>query len=227
MDNNPDQLADMSQASVSHTQSRRSLPSRLSLRTNMLERMGLHERLGSWGGQPNSHRNKDSEERHSATHLQVNLITLTMRTVKKVAPLLTLEEPILVAKLLEIPRKLNPPTPRLGSIAKKVDPCEPTRKSINVAQIVKVINAIDQLSKNKSGSKWGVIPRIGVLNRDVEIFRRGVIALGTTRCQRVWRRVGSRVGTTVSPRMISQSSRARRISRILIRITFEPRTDLA
>ncbi|CAL2231669.1 unnamed protein product [Prunus armeniaca] len=82
-------------------------------------------------------------------------------------------------------------------------------------------------SKNKSGSKYGVLPRIGVLNRDVEIFRRGFIALGTTRCQRVWRRVGSRMGTTVSPRMISQSSRARRISRILIRITFEPRTDLA
>ncbi|CAL8993183.1 unnamed protein product, partial [Prunus brigantina] len=58
-------------------------------------------------------------------------------------------------------------------------------------------------SQNKSGSKWGVIPRIGVLSLDVEFFRRGVIALGTTRCHRVWRRVGSRVGTTVSPRMIS------------------------
>ncbi|CAL9012360.1 unnamed protein product [Prunus brigantina] len=58
-------------------------------------------------------------------------------------------------------------------------------------------------SKNKSGSKWGVIPRIGVLSLDLEFFRRGVIALGTMRCQRVWRLVGSRVGTTVSPRVIS------------------------
>ncbi|CAL8993122.1 unnamed protein product, partial [Prunus brigantina] len=58
-------------------------------------------------------------------------------------------------------------------------------------------------SKNKSGSKWGVIPRKGVLSLDVEFFRRGVIALGTKRCQRVWRRVGSRVVNTVSPRMIS------------------------
>ncbi|CAL2238996.1 unnamed protein product [Prunus armeniaca] len=33
-------LADMSQASVSHTQSKQSLPSRLSLRTNMHEGLG-------------------------------------------------------------------------------------------------------------------------------------------------------------------------------------------
>ena len=56
-----DQLADMSQASASHTQSRRSFPSRLNLRTNVGDRLGprpdiharlaqhedVHERLGS------------------------------------------------------------------------------------------------------------------------------------------------------------------------------------
>ncbi|CAL2253610.1 unnamed protein product [Prunus armeniaca] len=34
-------------------------------------------------------------------------------------------------------------------------------------------------SKNKSGSKLGVIPRVGVLSRDFEFFRRKVIALDT------------------------------------------------
>ncbi|KAI5338148.1 hypothetical protein L3X38_017419 [Prunus dulcis] len=45
------QLADMSQASTSHTQSRRSFQSRLNLRTNMRNRLGprpdIHVRLGA------------------------------------------------------------------------------------------------------------------------------------------------------------------------------------
>ncbi|CAL8153307.1 unnamed protein product [Prunus armeniaca] len=75
-----DQLTDMSQASASHTQSRRSLPSRLNLRTNVRDRLGLrpniharlgpqgnvHERLGSQGGQTENHCNRDREERRSA-----------------------------------------------------------------------------------------------------------------------------------------------------------------
>ena len=72
------------------------------------------------------------------------MITLTMRTVKKGAPLLILEGPILITKLQKIPRKRSPPTRRLGSAAKKVDPCELTRKSISIAKIVKVINVTDQ-----------------------------------------------------------------------------------
>ena len=75
-----DQLADMSQASASHTQSRRSFPSRLNLRTNVCDRLGprpdiharlgqqedVHERLGSQGGQLDGHRDEDQEERCSA-----------------------------------------------------------------------------------------------------------------------------------------------------------------
>ncbi|CAL8082967.1 unnamed protein product [Prunus armeniaca] len=49
----PDQLADISQASASHTQSRRSLLSRLSLRNNVRDRLGprsnIHTRLGPQG----------------------------------------------------------------------------------------------------------------------------------------------------------------------------------
>ncbi|CAL2265236.1 unnamed protein product [Prunus armeniaca] len=71
-----------------------------------------------------------------------------MRIVKKGAPLPAPEEPIPVNMLQEIPRKRNLPTRRLGNTAKKVDPCEPKRKLISVAQIVKVINITDQPSQD-------------------------------------------------------------------------------
>ncbi|CAL8155476.1 unnamed protein product [Prunus armeniaca] len=67
-----------------------------------------------------------------------------MRTVKKDTPLPALGEPILVAKLQKIPRKRSPPTRRLGSATEKVDPHEPMRKSISIAQSVKAINMINQ-----------------------------------------------------------------------------------
>ncbi|CAL2258373.1 unnamed protein product [Prunus armeniaca] len=67
-----------------------------------------------------------------------------MRTVKKDIPLPALGEPILVAKLQKIPRKRSPPTRRLGSATEKVDPHEPMRKSISIAQSVKAINMINQ-----------------------------------------------------------------------------------
>ncbi|CAL9003898.1 unnamed protein product [Prunus brigantina] len=74
-----DQFADMSQASASHTQSRRSLLSRLNLTTNVRDRLrpqlgiharlgpqgNVHERLGSQGDQLDGHRSKDREERRS------------------------------------------------------------------------------------------------------------------------------------------------------------------
>ncbi|XP_021803432.1 uncharacterized protein LOC110747594 [Prunus avium] len=77
----------MSQASASHTQSRRSLPSRLNLRANVRERLGpqpgirarlgpqgnILERLGSQRGQPNGHRNEDREERRSVARSQRNV----------------------------------------------------------------------------------------------------------------------------------------------------------
>ncbi|CAL2266601.1 unnamed protein product [Prunus armeniaca] len=66
-----------------------------------------------------------------------------MRTMKKGALLLVLEEPILITKLQKIPRKRSPPTLRLGSATEKVDPCKPTKKSIIITQIVKVINVTD------------------------------------------------------------------------------------
>ncbi|CAL8153308.1 unnamed protein product [Prunus armeniaca] len=59
-----------------------------------------------------------------------------MRTMKKGALLLVLEDPILVAKLQKIPRKRNPPTRRVGSTAEKVDPCKPTRKLLSLVRIV-------------------------------------------------------------------------------------------
>ncbi|XP_020415556.1 uncharacterized protein LOC109948062 [Prunus persica] len=82
-----DQLSDMSQASASHTQSRRSFPSRLNLRTNVGDRLGprpdiharlgqhedVHERLGSQGGQLDGHRDEDREERRSAARSQRNI----------------------------------------------------------------------------------------------------------------------------------------------------------
>ncbi|XP_034208254.1 uncharacterized protein LOC117621818 [Prunus dulcis] len=77
----------MSQASASHTQSRRSFPSRLNLRTNVRDRLGprpdiharlgqqedVHERLGSQGGQLDGHRDEDREERRSAARSQRNI----------------------------------------------------------------------------------------------------------------------------------------------------------
>ncbi|CAL8168199.1 unnamed protein product [Prunus armeniaca] len=77
----------MSQASASHTQSRRSLPSRLNLRTSVRDRLGPrpdiharlgpqgngHERLGSQGGQTDNHCNWDREERRSTACSQRNI----------------------------------------------------------------------------------------------------------------------------------------------------------
>ncbi|CAL9004608.1 unnamed protein product [Prunus brigantina] len=56
-----------------------------------------------------------------------------MRTRRKCAPLLTLEETALVDKLQRISRGRSPPTRRLGSADEKVDPRTPMRRSISVA----------------------------------------------------------------------------------------------
>ena len=72
-------------------------------------------------------------------------------------------------------------------------------------------------SKNKSGSKYGVIPRVGVWSRGFEIFRRCVIALDTQPGE------GSAVPLCLDA--ILGLSRARRNSQISIWIPFEPRTD--
>ncbi|CAL8087126.1 unnamed protein product [Prunus armeniaca] len=61
-----------------------------------------------------------------------------MRIMKKSALLPTPEEPISIDKLHGIPHAHSPPTPRLGGSTEKVDPCQPTRKSISVTQIVKL-----------------------------------------------------------------------------------------
>ncbi|CAL8124068.1 unnamed protein product [Prunus armeniaca] len=73
-----------------------------------------------------------------------------MRTVRKGALLLTLEEPILVDKLQKILHKCNPPTCHLGSAAEKVDPCKSTRKSIIIAQIAKVAKVIEHQCVRKT-----------------------------------------------------------------------------
>ncbi|KAI5348857.1 hypothetical protein L3X38_001744 [Prunus dulcis] len=52
-------------------------------------------------------------------------------------------------------------------------------------------------SKNKSGSKYVVILRVGVWSRGFEIFRRCVIALDTQHCRRMWRRVGEGGGVAL------------------------------
>ncbi|CAL8996303.1 unnamed protein product, partial [Prunus brigantina] len=66
----------------------------------------------------------------------VNRIILTMRTTRKGAPLLTLEETALVDELQRISRRRSPPTRRLGSADEKVDPRRPTRRSISVANVI-------------------------------------------------------------------------------------------
>ncbi|CAL2247444.1 unnamed protein product [Prunus armeniaca] len=82
-------------------------------------------------------------------------------------------------------------------------------------------------SKNKSGSKCGFLPSIGVLSRAVEIFRQSVIASGNHALPaRVVAR-GHYSSEALCLNVILLLSRARRNSRISIRITFEPRTDLA
>ena len=81
------------------------------------------------------------------------------------------------------------------------------------------------MSKNKSDSKWGVLPGIGVWSLGSEIFRPLGIALDTRICPRVLGRVGEGGGVTLGSFEILVSSRARRISRISIRSPFEPRTD--
>ncbi|CAL8996847.1 unnamed protein product [Prunus brigantina] len=154
-----DQLANMSQASASHTQSRRSLPSRLNLRTNIHARLGpqgnVHERLGSQGHQTDNHRNEDREERHSVVRSQrnihkrlgpqgVQLDNSHNEDRKERRSATRSRRTILVAELQRIPRKRNPPTRHLGSVDEKVDPCKPTRKLLSLAQIVKVVNVTDQ-----------------------------------------------------------------------------------
>ena len=50
------------------------------------------------------------------------------------------------------------------------------------------------MSKNKSDSKWGVLPRVGVWSLGSKIFRRSVIALGTRSaraCGGAWARVAA------------------------------------
>ncbi|CAL2230119.1 unnamed protein product [Prunus armeniaca] len=70
-------------------------------------------------------------------------------------------------------------------------------------------------SKNKSGSKWGVLPKLGVWADGLEFFRPPEISQATQAA------VGSLVGTTLSFRMILVFSRACRNSRISIRTSFE------
>ena len=71
------------------------------------------------------------------------MTAIKTRIEKKGALLLALEEPILVAKLLEIPHKRSPPTLRLDSATEIVDPRKLMRKSISIAQIAKVANMTD------------------------------------------------------------------------------------
>ncbi|KAI5345233.1 hypothetical protein L3X38_013110 [Prunus dulcis] len=54
-------------------------------------------------------------------------------------------------------------------------------------------------SKNKSGSKYGVIPRVGVWSRGFKCFRRGVIALDTHRCRLVQRCLGEGSAVALCP----------------------------
>ncbi|XP_016647045.1 PREDICTED: uncharacterized protein LOC107880286 [Prunus mume] len=70
-----------------------------------------------------------------------------MRTIRKDAPLLTLEESILVDKLQEILHKHSPPTRCLSSATKKVEPRRSTRKSISITQIAKVANTLTEVFK--------------------------------------------------------------------------------
>ncbi|BBH08079.1 Ankyrin repeat family protein, partial [Prunus dulcis] len=53
-------------------------------------------------------------------------------------------------------------------------------------------------SKNKSDSKWGVLPRVGVWSLGSTIFRHTRIALDTRSALRVWRRVGQGGGTALA-----------------------------
>ncbi|CAL8100582.1 unnamed protein product [Prunus armeniaca] len=64
---------------------------------------------------------------------------------------------------------------------------------------------------------------IGVFSRDVEIFRRSVITLSNHALPAR----GNCSSEALCPNVILLLSQARRNSRISIRITFEPRTDLA
>ncbi|CAL2254937.1 unnamed protein product [Prunus armeniaca] len=70
-----DQLAGMSQASASHTQSnvRERLGPRLDVRACMGPQGNVLERLGSQGDQIDNRRNEDREERRSAARLQRNI----------------------------------------------------------------------------------------------------------------------------------------------------------
>ena len=63
-----------------------------------------------------------------------------MKTMRKDAPLLTLEEPILVDKLQRILHKHSPPTRHLGSAGEKVDPRRTIRKSVNPMEVANVTN---------------------------------------------------------------------------------------
>ncbi|CAL2252161.1 unnamed protein product [Prunus armeniaca] len=70
-----DQLADMSQASASHTQSnvRERLGPRLDVRARLGPQGNVLQRLGSQGDQTDNRRNEDREERRSAAHSQRNI----------------------------------------------------------------------------------------------------------------------------------------------------------
>ncbi|CAL9014937.1 unnamed protein product, partial [Prunus brigantina] len=52
------------------------------------------------------------------------------------------------------------------------------------------------MSKNKSCSKWGVLPKLGVWAGGSEFSDRRKLIKPPTRCRRVWRRVGRLVDTT-------------------------------
>ncbi|CAL2276195.1 unnamed protein product [Prunus armeniaca] len=82
-------------------------------------------------------------------------------------------------------------------------------------------------SKNKSDSKLGVLPRVGVLSRDLWFFRRWVIALDTHALPARGRRVGIVVEGHFCPIVILSMSRARRCARISFWIPLEFRTDIA
>ncbi|CAL2241681.1 unnamed protein product [Prunus armeniaca] len=69
-------------------------------------------------------------------------------------------------------------------------------------------------SKNKSDSKLGVLPRVGVWAHDLEVFRRWVSLWTPTRCRRVWRRVGTVAEGHYCPNVILRVPNGYRISRV-------------
>ncbi|CAL9019540.1 unnamed protein product, partial [Prunus brigantina] len=100
-----------------------------------------------------------------------------MRIMRKGAPLLTLEESILVDKLQKILHMRSPPTRHLGSAGEKVDPHKSTRKSISIAQIAKVANVIDQQWDSDSESYLKHFKSVMILHKDDDALMCKVFAM--------------------------------------------------